>query len=161
MLTAILNLNDKNFSCYTLAEIEQNWKTTLVVCIWLSARKFNLDEPIQVVTNKQKNTLTFCQGKPNIHRTVMVVHPNPKILDQITTSLKEQGHEVLAYIKVKDATVQVKFMFEKKIKLDRIVVPKNLKVYHNFTYENYLNKKFPNYGVITVDNKEYRETIIL
>lgn len=161
MLIAVLDLNQTVFSCYHLAELELNWRNTPAIRIWLKVRQFDLSEPINVSKNEEKNTLTFSQTKPILSKTVMIVHPNPKILEQLTTSVKEQGHNVLPFIKVKDATAQLKLMFENKHKLDKIVVPKNLKVYHNFTYEKYLNKKFPSYGVITVDNREYRETIKL
>jgi hypothetical protein len=159
VLKAELDLTNIQFVNYQHLDLEKDWRQIPVIRIWLKARSFDLTMPIFVT--REENIMTFFQTKSDSGKTLVLVHPNPKILNQLHNSLKHAGHLVHAFKRVKDANVQIQSMIQSKTVIDKIVVPTNLKVSYNFTYKNYLNKKYPGYDVLTVDNKDYRETVSL
>lgn len=159
MLKAVLDLSGRNFINYKHLDLEQNWRSVAVIRIWLKARNFDLSIPILVTRDEEKNTLTFFQTVSNSGRTIVLVHPNPDILHQIDTSLQNAGHKVYSFNKVEDANRQLYLFSQNKVKLDRIIIPRNLKVSYNYTYKNFLNRTFPMYSVIVVDNRDYRDKI--
>jgi hypothetical protein len=159
MLKAVLDLNGKQFVSYSSIDLEHNWRNVTVIRIWLKARKFDLTIPIFVTRDNEKNTLTFFQTISSSGKTIVLVHPNPDILHNLHTSLKEAGHTVYAYTKVEDANLQLYVLSSGGTKIDKIIVPKFLRVFHSFTYKNYLNRNFPTYKVLTIDNKDYRDYI--
>lgn len=159
MIKAVINLNDVEFESYKNVDIEKNWKEFPAIRIYLKARKFNLSLPI--FTIKAENEITFFQTAGTNNKNVIVVHPNPTILRQLTVSLKGDGHSVFGFHKVKEANLRLNKLLENKETIDYVVVPTNLQVSYNFTYKNYLNKLFPKINVLTVDNNEYRDSINL
>lgn len=159
MLTAELDLTNVQFVNYQHLDLENDWRSVPVIRIWLKARKFDLTMPIFVT--REEKVLTFTQTKTDFGKTLVLVHPNVLILSQLQDSLKKAGHTVHAFKRVKDANVELQKMFENNIQVDKIVVPTNLKVSYNFTYKDFLNKMYPGYQVLTVDNNDYRETVNL
>ena len=159
MIKAVLNLNTNAFAGYQHLDLEKSWRDVNVIRLWLKARGFDLSLPIFVTKDEEDNTLTFFQTIKNPNKTLILVHPNPKVRSQLQDSLKQEGHVVHAFSKVKDANLCIFLMSQNGTKLDRIIVPKNLKVFHSLTYKTFLNRTFPKYGVLTVDNKEYRDYI--
>lgn len=159
MIKAVLNLNTNAFAGYQHLDLEKSWRDINVIQLWLKARGFDLSLPIFVTKDEEDNTLTFFQTIKNPNKTVILVHPNPKVRSQLQDSLKQDGHIVHAFAKVKDANIQIYTMAQNGSQLDSIIVPKNLKVFHSLTYEIYLNRAFPKYKVLTVDDKEYRDYI--
>lgn len=159
MLKAELDLTNITFVNYQHLDLERDWRQVPVIRIWLKARRFDLTMPIFVT--REKDVMTFFQTKTDSGKTLVLVHPNPKILNQLHDSLKQAGHSVFAFKRVKDANKQIETMIQNNTLINKIVVPTNLKVSYNFTYKNFLNKKYPGYEVLTVDNKDYRETVSL
>lgn len=155
MVKATINLDDLDYVCYKNADLATNWKEFPAIRMYLKARKFDISLPIFVTKNN--NEITFFQDIKNSSKTVFVVHPNPSILHQLTVSLANDGHNVTAFKRVKDANLSLKNNTE----IDYVVVPTNLLVSYNFTYKNYLNKLYPKINVLTVDNNNYRDTINL
>lgn len=155
MNKAVLNLNSTVFENYQHLDLEKHWRSVKAINVWLMARDFNLSLPIFVTKDDFDNTLTFFQSKSVANKTIILVHPNPAKLSQLYTSLKNAGHLVHAFSKVRAANNKIKGMS----KIDSIVVPKNLKVHNGFTYKTYLNAKYPGYKVHTIDNNDYRDTL--
>ena len=159
MRRATLNLNETTYKQYTVRELESNWHDYPVIKLWLKIRKFDLSLPISVITNYKENSITFTQAAKNLHRNVIVVHPNPQILDQISHSLIKAGHKVTGFQKAKLANIQIETITENNFNLDCIIIPANMKVAPGCTYKNYLNRRFPDISVLTTDKNNYRETL--
>lgn len=96
---------------------------------------------------------------PKTRKSVVLVHPNPDILNQLEIALIQEGHIVGAFTRVQDANRQIHKMSENSIPLDKIIVPANLKVAYNLTYKSFLNRIFPKYQVITIDERDYRDSV--
>jgi len=162
MLKAILDLNNSTFVFrHSLDDLVKKWAEVPTIKLWLKARRFDLSLPISVTKDDKANTLTFTQVMRFPSRTIVLVHPNPTILDQLTASLKEEGHIVYPFTKVRMANAQLESMNSFKMPVDKIIIPKNLKIHHDFTYEGYLNQFYPQYQILTIDKKDYRESISL
>lgn len=161
MRTAILELDSEAFETYQHLDIEQNWRSIGAVRMWLKFRQFDLTLPILVSRNEEENTLTFYQTVSNLPKTVVLIHPNPDILKQLDQALKDSGHSVYSYSKVEDANFQLNVISQNKLTLHKIIVPRHLRVMDSLTYKQFLNQMYPNYQVLTIDNKDYRDTINL
>ena len=161
MIKAVLELNNVKFKDYSHLDLENEWKNVAPIRIWLKARRFDLDYPVFVTRDSNDNSLTFFQNKEEENSTIVLVHPNRLILNQLQTRLLNDGYTVLAFSRVKDANKKITEMCDNEIKIRNIVVPTNLNVSYNFTYENFLNQKFPKCKVLTIDNRNYRDSINL
>lgn len=159
MIKATLNINDTSYAGYNILELEQNWRNFPAINIWLKVRRFDLTLPIFVTPNHEENSLTFFQTQSNITRHVVLVHPNPDVLSQLTEGLKAAGHSVTSFKRVEEANIELNNIKEKNYPIDFVIVPTKLKVGAGYTYKNYLNHKYPNLNVLTVDKSEYRDTI--
>lgn len=157
MIKATLNLNETSYKNYNIQELHSNWRKYPVIKMWLKLRRFDLANPIFVDSDLDFNTLTFSQSNSNLSRNIVLVHPNPDILKQLTDSLVKAGHQVTSFKKVQDANWEL----GSGQPIDSIIIPENLKVSTGCTYKNYLNHKFPNLKVLTVDKRNYRETLNL
>lgn len=157
MLKATINLNEAEFKSYENLNLEQDWMQVPAIRMFLKARRFDLSQSILV--SKDKNILSFYQSIKSVPRNVVVIHPNPDILNQIVTSLKNEGHSVFAFKRVKEANNRIIELTKNKSPIDHIVVPINLEVSYNYKYKDFLNKNFPKYNVLTIDKREYRDVI--
>jgi len=107
-----------------------------------------------------QTVLTFNKFRnQNIIKNLILVHPNPQSLERLRTSLEREGHLVYAFQKVDDANHKIHSMLTSGRTIDRVIVPKNLRVYYGFTYKSFLHRMFPECPVLTVDSKEYRDPI--
>lgn len=159
MVKATINLNDLEFVAYKNIDLESKWKEFPAIRMYLKVRKFDLSLPVFVTKNDTE--ITFFQNVINRTKSVIVVHPNPNILKQLTVSLKNDGHSVFGFRRVKDANLRLNKLIETNDQIDYVVAPTNLQVSFNFTYKEFLNKMFPKINVLTVDNNNYRDTINL
>lgn len=161
MRKATLDLNEfrnKNRTEEELVGFFNKWETIPSINLWLKARKFDLASPI-LVTQEKNLVITFYQTGED--RTIVLVHPNPKILEQLTVALVEPGRIVRAFSRVKDANDCIKQLVISNAAISSIIVPEKLQVSHNVSYKAFLNTKFPAYKVITIDKKNYRDSINL
>jgi len=161
MLKAVLDLNCIRFMNYQHLDLEKDWRSINVICLWLRVRAFNLALPVFVTRDTKQSTMTFFQTIPMPGKTIVLVHPNPAVLRQLDGYLKNAGHIIHKFSKVKDANAFIADMTKSKTKIHKIVVPKNLEVSYNFTYCQFLNHMYPGYDIITVDEKNYRDNINL
>jgi len=161
MLKAILDLNGVKFRNYQHLDLEKDWRSVNVICLWLKARTFNLYLPVFVTRDEHKNTITFFQTAQMTGKTVVLVHPNSAILNQLDNLLKEAGHIIHKFSRVKAANAFIADMHKSETKIHKIIVPTNLEVSFNFTYEQFLHHMFPKYEILTVDTKTYRDSINL
>lgn len=157
MLKASIDLSQAEFKSYENLNLEQDWIQVPAIRMYLKARRFDISQPVFV--SKDDNVLNFYQSIKSVPRNVIVIHPNPKILDQIVTSLKREGHSVFGFKRVKEANTRITEFDKNQTVIDNIVVPINLEVSYNYTYKEFLNKNFPKYKVLTIDKKDYRDTI--
>src|SRR5690348_5542580 len=112
MIKAELDLNNVKFREYSHLDLEKNWRSVTVIRIWLKARNFDLNLPIFVTRIEEKNILTFFQTKTDPGKHIVIVHPNPQILNQLDTVLKAAGYSVFGFRKVKDANQRLTKLFE-------------------------------------------------
>lgn len=161
MRKATLDLNeyqDKNRTHDELVGFFNNWETIPSIRLWLKARKFDIQAPI-MVTQEKNLVLSFYQMGSD--RNLVLIHPNPKILEQLKKALQEPGRTIHTFSKVEAATTCIKQMSADKTKIQNIIVPEKLEVSHNLTFKAFLNIKFPEFNVITVDKKNYRDSVNL
>jgi hypothetical protein len=161
MLKVVINFNEDQFTSYQHLNIEQDWKQITAIRMYLKARRFNLNLPIFAIKDCKNNNLTFFQNKIHVKKNIIVIHPNPTILTQIVDSLKNQGHDVFAFYKVKDMTNKLIEFKQTNTSIDVIVVPTNLQVSYNLSCKQFLNHIYPKYKVLTLDKNNYRDTINL
>lgn len=92
-------------------------------------------------------------------KTVIIVHPHPKALEQLIQNFQMQGYIVYGFKRVQEANRRILFFEETGVQIAAIVVPKKLWVSNQITYKQFLNHHLPKYRVYDIDNKEYRDTI--